>query len=307
MASVFELVFSIVLCVHGVTGEVAQMDQVPRGFVERCTRDIGTLLEDVKMLLARPAPSCGPRPEDSAGQHSLPRSCQDLQGDAATEASAATADGLATIFLPDAPTPPQTLSQTLSQTPPPSPLTVFCDQTTSGGGWIVLLRRVDNHENFPTRNWQDYKSGFGNPTTSSFWLGLEAMHQLTKYRHATLRVELEDFDGETRYAEYRYFRVASESQGYRLFVDGYEGDAGDALTYHSGQKFSTAERDQDVSSYNCATSFKGAWWYKLCVVCCLTGNYIDGGHHTASHQGIYWRYWKGPDYSYKRAEMKIRY
>ena len=245
------------------------------------------LVEDVKMCYH---PSCCQPCAGVQASKFTPHSCQDFR------TIGVASDGLSTIFVPS-----------IGPCSPPISLTVFCDQTTSGGGWIVLLRRIDDSENFPTRVWQDYKTGFGNPTVSSFWIGLEQMYQLTRDRHAILRVELEDFDGETRHAEYRYFSISSESHGYRLFVDGYSGNAGDSLTYHSGQKFSTIDRDYDTTSGHCATSYNGAWWYKKCVVCCLTGEYINGHHADRPHQGIYWRHWRGPNYSYKRAEMKIRY
>jgi hypothetical protein len=265
---------------------------------DRCSRGIGMLIEDVKILLHRTdkheeeekerveavnAPAPAPKPRD----------CEDVRR------AGQTTNGLATIFLPDA----------ASAFFPPRAASVYCDQTTNGGGWLLFLRRVQNHEEaFPTRGWEDYKRGFGNPTISSYFLGLETAYQLTSDRPATLRVELEDFDGETRYAEYSYFRLESETLGYRLFVDGYSGDAGDALSYHNGQRFSTHDQDHDLHPENCAKIFNGAWWYKRCVVSCLTGEYIAGGHHADKpHQGIYWRYWRGENYSYKRAEMKLRF
>jgi hypothetical protein len=39
---------------------------------------------------------------------------------------------------------------------------------------------------------------------------------------------------------------------------------GDSLGYHNGKKFSTKDNDNDSSEYNCATVYKGAWWYGSC-------------------------------------------
>ena len=44
-------------------------------------------------------------------------------------------------------------------------------------GWTVLQRRMNGSVDF-YRNWQDYKTGFGDLRTE-FWLGNEKMHQLT--------------------------------------------------------------------------------------------------------------------------------
>ena len=99
---------------------------------------------------------------------------------------------------------------------------VFCDQTTNGGGWIVFQTRLDGSVDF-YRNWTDYRQGFGN-LSGEFWLGLDKIHRLTNLANNKLRVELEDFDGNTAYAEYDTFAVADEADNFRLSVDGYSGN-----------------------------------------------------------------------------------
>lgn len=60
-------------------------------------------------------------------------------------------------------------------------------------------------------------------------------------------MELVDAEGEKRYAHYSAFSVGSASEGFPLKVlGGYEGDAGDALMYHAGSKFSTKDVDHDT-------------------------------------------------------------
>ena len=58
-----------------------------------------------------------------------------------------------------------------------------------------------------TRNWDDYKHGFGN-SDGEFWLGNEKIHNLTQSGDMRLRVELEAPDGKTAWAEYDTFRCA---------------------------------------------------------------------------------------------------
>ena len=48
-----------------------------------------------------------------------------------------------------------------------------------------------------------------------------------------LRVDMEDFDGNIKYAEYTTFQVADEADKYRILIGGYSGTAGDSLTYAS--------------------------------------------------------------------------
>ena len=97
---------------------------------------------------------------------------------------------------------------------------VFCDQETTNGGWTVVQKRLDGSVLFD-RGWSDYQNGFGN-LDGEFWLGLEKIHRLTK-SPSKLRVDLEDFDGKTSYAEYDLIVVATESKKYQLSVGKYSG------------------------------------------------------------------------------------
>ena len=47
---------------------------------------------------------------------------------------------------------------------------------------------------------------------------------------------------------------------YTLNVDSNYGDAGDALMWHSGYKFTTIDKDNDGYGSNCAVDYKGGWW-----------------------------------------------
>ncbi|KAL9974207.1 hypothetical protein ACROYT_G011220 [Oculina patagonica] len=61
-----------------------------------------------------------------------------------------------------------------------------------------------------------------------------------------LRVDSEDFEGNTAYAEYDMFDVMSESDKYKLILGSYSGTAGDSLTsWHNGQPFTTRDKDND--------------------------------------------------------------
>jgi len=57
--------------------------------------------------------------------------------------------------------------------------------------------------------------------------GNEELHLLTSNLRQVLRIELEDWEGDKRYAEYDNFKVGDESSGYKLISVGhYTGDAG---------------------------------------------------------------------------------
>ncbi len=98
---------------------------------------------------------------------------------------------------------------------------VFCDMTTSGGGWTVFQRRLDGSVDF-YRGWQDYKHGFGD-LNGEFWLGLDKINRLTADSKNELRIDMEDTSGNKRYAEYDFFAVASEQKKYQLSLGNYAG------------------------------------------------------------------------------------
>ena len=99
---------------------------------------------------------------------------------------------------------------------------VFCDQTTDGGGWTVFQKRLHGSVDF-FLNWSDYKVGFGD-LCGEFWLGLDKIHRLTSDHNSIRpRVDLEDFEGNTAYAEYNRFGVMSEIDKYKLILGSYSG------------------------------------------------------------------------------------
>ncbi|XP_038637882.1 tenascin isoform X5 [Scyliorhinus canicula] len=179
------------------------------------------------------------------------------------------------------------------------PLRVYCDMTTDGGGWMVFQRRENGKVDF-FRNWKNYSNGFGNPA-DEFWLGLENLHKITSQGHYQLRVDFRD-EGDSAYAVYDRFLVTDSKSRYKLHIGGYNGTAGDSLTYHNGRPFSTKDRDNDLAVTNCALSYKGAWWYKNCHRVNLNGRYGSRSHS----QGVNWYHWKGHEHSIEFVEMKLR-
>ena len=98
---------------------------------------------------------------------------------------------------------------------------VFCDQKSAGGGWTVFQKRRDGSVDF-FRAWDDYERGFGN-LNGEFWLGLDKIHRLTVSGGYKLRVDLEDHQGKTAFAEYSSFAVTSERAKYQLSLGSYSG------------------------------------------------------------------------------------
>ncbi|KAG8453999.1 hypothetical protein GDO86_000574 [Hymenochirus boettgeri] len=200
---------------------------------------------------------------------------------------------------------------------------VYCDQDTLLGGWILIQQRENGSVHF-NRTWEEYKNGFGEVDANGkgeVWLGNDLIHFLTQ-KDTILRVELEDWSGGKVYAEYN-FQLGSELEGYVLKVSHYDGTAGDALiegskddgdyTSHVNMKFSTFDRDNDKWEENCAEMYGGGWWYNNCQASNLNGVYYHGGQYDPRNNvpyeienGIVWLPFKAADYSLRTVRMKIR-
>ena len=157
---------------------------------------------------------------------------------------------------------------------------------------MVIQRRMDGSVNF-RRTWAEYADGFG-IVEAEHWLGLNKTHCLTTRRPtASLRVDMSDFDSNTKYALYQFFNIDKPSNLYRLSVGRYSGTAGDSLSYHNRMAFTTIDEDNDEDdTLSCANSISswaggrgpaGGWWYKVCNN--REGAGLNGAYSGASSVG----------------------
>ena len=184
--------------------------------------------------------------------------------------------------------------------------------TTDNGepGWIVFQRRLDGSVDF-NRNWNTYKNGFGD-LDGEFWLGNDNVAKNIASGNFQMRIELGDWEGEHRYAQYSFVRVLGESDKYQLIVGDYSVGAGDALSCRrlnsqNGSYFSAIDQDNDQhSASHCANYLKAGFWYNNCGSAYLNNPYHVGGVVELS-RGIMWSTdWHDPLYSFKSTVMKVR-
>ncbi|KAI8747844.1 BgiBFREP21.3 [Biomphalaria glabrata] len=180
-----------------------------------------------------------------------------------------------------------------------SGLKVMCDNKTDGGEWIIFQRRINGKVDF-YRGWKEYRDGFGDYNIGEFYLGNENIFNLTSDGQYDLRIDLE-FNNKKYFAQYKDFKVLSETEKYKLQIGNYSGNAGDSLSGHNNMFFSTFDRDNDISSYlHCAEHSSGAWWYKDCYDSNLNGQWAR------TSKGMNWYKLTEWSNSVSFSEMKIR-
>ena len=193
---------------------------------------------------------------------------------------------------------------------------------TDGGGWTVFQRRMDGTQSF-TGSLSSYINGFGD-LNREFWLNLNNIHRLTMLSevNTTLRVDMDDFEGNTRFAKYSVFQVLDATTNYQLIVGGYSGDAGDSLASSNGKPFG--------GSLSTSNRLARAWWHDATLNDALLPLLVDGNtnqhfadlngvtyHRTGEYvavetsegfrlDGVIWSSWRGLFYSLRFTEMKLR-
>ena len=144
-------------------------------------------------------------------------------------------------------------------------------------GWIIIQRRVDASVSFE-RSWDEYAAGFGD-VDGNYWLGLEAIHDLTEAQPMSLQIDVVPFSIPAVSIPYLQIHVGDAASEYLLTITSdTHGDGDDllyfSLNYNSGNKFSTYDRDNDDNSAgSCAVLFTAGWWFNACSKLNLNGVY----------------------------------
>jgi len=189
-----------------------------------------------------------------------------------------------------------------------SPIKVYCDMTTDGGGWIVIQKRFDGSVDF-NRNWNDYKNGFGD-VNGEYWLGNEFVHHYTKMYQTEMKIEAVAFDGEKASAVLQKFTLSDEASKYIFDYDTCQGLCNDIAVKDNaikGQEFSTFDQDNDQNAGgSCSVIFFSGWWFKSCHFIQLNGIY-SAVEDVPYAKNIQWfEFLGGNTKSLKETKMMIR-
>ena len=158
------------------------------------------------------------------------------------------------------------------------------------------------------RSWDEYVAGFGN-VNGNFWLGLEAIHDLTTTCPMKLQIDVVPFHLPAVSIPYQQFHVGDAASEYLLTITSdttVHNTLYTSFNHHSGMKFTTHDRDNDLRGYsNCATQYKAGWWFNSCYLINLNGVY--GGTSEITNSNMRMNYLSNNPYEPIRSvTMKIK-
>uniref|UniRef100_F1L435 Angiopoietin-4 n=1 Tax=Ascaris suum TaxID=6253 RepID=F1L435_ASCSU len=138
---------------------------------------------------------------------------------------------------------------------------VHCDMEIFGGGWTIILQRMNMSVNFD-RDMADYENGFA-IDNANFWIGIDRLHRLTNRPQCAnellLRLQTSS-DAHTILVRYSHFIVCEPSTGYRLNLG--------LLFYSNDLNLKDELSETRLSPFEgrpkwaCAEG--GAWWRRRC-------------------------------------------
>ena len=126
--------------------------------------------------------------------------------------------------------------------------------------------------------WTDFKNGFGTPSSDEFWLGLDAVHNLTRTGRWELMFKAKWQTGKWAFAIYSDFMVDDEISEYKIHFgrkrSSHEFGSDDPFKNHNGAIFRTSDRNAQGCTSN------GAWWHfgadSTCYHACFNCAYSNG-------------------------------
>ena len=108
---------------------------------------------------------------------------------------------------------------------------------------------------FFNRTYEEYENGFGNES-SLYWIGLKSLHRLTQNNTCSARFILQDTDGIWYTEEYVTIVIGNSSVGYQIHINGFQGNASDAMTIN----------DDGIFVVSCFPYFGGFWANGDCMI-----------------------------------------
>lgn len=160
------------------------------------------------------------------------------------------------------------------------PIDVYCDMTTDGGGWTLVLLSNSSAAGCPRPYWTEVVNNVNlngtlseDITSFDLFLGVKYWNLLG----TEARLDMGASPSSLSHRAYYDFSL-DEANNYALVMSNESITIGSTspgmYEYHNGRPLSTRDRDNDDYSSSCSNNFyETAWWYGAC----WSGSFWGGG------------------------------
>jgi fibrinogen beta/gamma subunit family protein len=163
------------------------------------------------------------------------------------------------------------------------PFDCYCDMTTDGGGWTLVLLSNAEVVGCPRPYWTEVVNDVNlNGTLSTDITTFDLFLGVKYWNTMGTRVRLDMGSAPSSLSHRAYYDFSlDEGNNYALIMSNEsvtintEGTASPGMfTYHNGRPLSTRDADHDAYSSNCSLNYyESAWWYGAC----MNGSFWGGG------------------------------